>query len=140
MSFQNAEDFCNTLEITVRKCGNFYVKTISFESINKYSCLKNEIQTGTFWTSARDDGCPRKFTWCSDLNTSVKSVNESLWQSGAPDNFKGRERCAVMNFKTGLNDRNCDLSYSAACEVFHRTIEMFEITTPRPEICRPFEV
>ncbi|KAF4523759.1 hypothetical protein B566_EDAN010259 [Ephemera danica] len=114
--------------------GVFFVWYITQEEYTDFCQRKR-----TFWTSARDDGCPKKFNWCSDANISGKSVNESLWQSGAPDNFKGRERCAVMNFKTGLNDRNCDLGYSVACEVFHRTIKMFEITTPRPEICRPFE-
>jgi hypothetical protein len=51
------------------------------------------IPTGMYWTSGSDEGCERKFGWCS-VN---KLVRNAQWASAQPDNAGGLENCLALN-------------------------------------------
>ncbi|KAF4522417.1 hypothetical protein B566_EDAN007667, partial [Ephemera danica] len=114
MNFNKSTEFCK----------NVGMKLLTIDSKKELDCLTGLAkivpslgQPVDFWTTAKADGCPKKFVWCgNDVQRGKKRVNEKLWRNGEPNNFYFIEACVAIQTDR-LVDVDCNTEFRAACQI-----------------------
>ncbi|XP_059489837.1 uncharacterized protein LOC132205034 [Neocloeon triangulifer] len=105
------------------------LKPITIETAEDQACIAEVIQkeyqkkNATVWTSASDDMCPGKYTWCG---TNKLMTTDARWRKGEPSLNNWLQACVALHIGNnqtqlnGLADYKCSRKFRFICEVMKK--------------------